>query len=259
MSCSDRSSCAAAGRIAAFQRLRVEDDAAAVIARIVDDLTRADMSMDLAVFPECHLLGHSYDPATIAARAIDVEDDRWRAILAPLAPVATTVILGSFERRADGVTNSAFVIERGRVVSRYAKRNPNEPGVVAGRASPVFERDGVRYGINICNGANHPDAARSLADQGARMICYLLDNMPPPDTTARWRSRSVENLRARAVQTGCWIVSADVTGSCGARLSHGCTMIVRPDGTIAARVAEGVEGVAIYDVPRPGLPFARDR
>ncbi len=91
------------------------------------------------------------------------------------------------------------------------------------------------------------------------MICYLLDNMPPPDTTARWRSRSVENLRARAVQTGCWIVSADVTGSCGARLSHGCTMIVRPDGTIAARVAEGVEGVAIYDVPRPGLPFARDR
>ncbi len=127
MSCSDRSSCAAAGRIAAFQRLRVEDDAAAVIAQIVDDLTRADMSMDLAVFPECHLLGHSYDPATIAARAIDVEDDRWRAILAPLAPVATTVILGSFERRADGVTNSAFVIERGRVVSRYAKRNPNEP------------------------------------------------------------------------------------------------------------------------------------
>ncbi|MES3081247.1 carbon-nitrogen hydrolase family protein [Sphingomonas faeni] len=249
MSCSDRSPCAAAGRIAAFQRLRVEDDAAAVIARIVDDLTRADMSMDLAVFPECHLLGHSYDPATIAARAIDVEDDRWRAILAPLAPVATTVILGSFERRADGVTNSAFVIERGRVVSRYAKRNPNEPGVVAGRASPVFERDGGRYGINICNDANHPDAARSLADQGARMICYLLDNMPPPDTTARWRSRSVENLRARAVQTGCWIVSADVTGSCGARLSHGCTMIVRPDGTIAARVAEGVEGVAIYDVP----------
>ncbi|PTQ64225.1 putative amidohydrolase [Sphingomonas sp. PP-CE-3G-477] len=236
-------------RIAAFQRLRVEDDAAAVVARVVDDLTRADMRMDLAVFPECHLLGHSYDPTTIAARAIDVEDDRWRAILAALAPVATTVILGSFERRADGVTNSAFVIERGRVVGRYAKRHPNEPGVVAGRASPVFERDGVRYGINICNDANHPDAARSLADQGAAVICYPLDNMLSPDTAARWRSRSVENLRARAVQTGCWIVSADVTGSCGARLSHGCTMIVRPDGTIAARVAEGVEGVAIYDVP----------
>ena len=235
-------------RIAAFQRLRVEDDAAAVVARVVDDLTRADMRIDLAVFPECHLLGHSYDPATIAARAIDVEDDRWRAILAALAPVATTVILGSFERRADGVTNSAFVIERGRVVGRSAKRHPNEPGVVAGRASPVFERDGVRYGINICNDANHPDAARSLADQGAAVICYPLDNMLPPDTAARWRSRSVENLRARAVQTGCWIVSADVTGSQGALLSHGCTMIVRPDGTIAARVPEGIEGVALCDV-----------
>lgn len=235
-------------RVAAFQRLQVLDDAPAVIARIVDDLSDASLHADLAIFPECHLLGHSYDPTTIDARAIDVEDSRWRAVLAPLAPIATTIVLGTFERRADGVTNSALVIERGRIVGRYAKRHPNEPGVTAGNASPIFDRDGVRYGVNICNDANDPGAAQVLADQGATVICYPLDNMLSPATAAKWRSRSVDNLRARARQTGCWIVSADVTGSRGALLSHGCTMIIRPDGTIAARVAENVEGIAIHDV-----------
>ncbi len=236
-------------RIAAFQRVPVFDDAASVVARVVADLSRANMrGVDLAVFPECHLLGHGYDPSTIAARAIDLEDERWRAMLAVLAPVAATVILGSFERAPDGIANCALVIERGCVVGRYAKRHPNEPSVVAGDASPVFARAGVRYGINICNDANYSETARKLADQGAAMICYPLNNMLSPETAERWRGRSVENLRARARETGCWIVSADVTGSHGALVSHGCTMIVRPDGTIAARVAEGTEGVAIHDV-----------
>lgn len=43
-------------------------------------------------------------------------------------------------------------------------------------------------------------------------------------------------------------MSADVTGPQGAFVSHGRTAIVRPDGTIAARVVENVEGVAIDDV-----------
>jgi predicted amidohydrolase len=141
-------------RIAAFQRVQVFDDAEAVVARVLADLSCADMGgVDLAVFPECHLLGHSYDPATIEARAIDVEDERSRAVFALLAPVTATVILGSFERGAAGVTNSALVIENGRVVGRYAKRHPNEPGVVAGTLSPVFVRGGTAYGINICNDA----------------------------------------------------------------------------------------------------------
>jgi predicted amidohydrolase len=81
-------------RIATFQRVPLFDDAATVVARIFADLSCADMrGVGLAVFPECHLLGHSYDPATIAARAIDVEEERWQAVFAQLAPIAATVIL----------------------------------------------------------------------------------------------------------------------------------------------------------------------
>jgi predicted amidohydrolase len=106
----------------------------------------------------------------------------------------------------------------------------------------------VRYAINICNDANYPEAAPALADHGAAVICHPLDTMLSPGTAARWLGRSVENLRARARRTGCRIVSADVTGSQGALLSHGCTMILRIDGVIAARIAENVESAATYGV-----------
>ena len=43
-------------------------------------------------------------------------------------------------------------------------------------------------------------------------------------------------------------MSADFTGSQSALLSRGCTMILRIDGVIAARVAENVESGAIYGV-----------
>lgn len=67
----------------------------------------------------------------------------------------------------------------------------NEPGIVAGRATPVFDRDGVRYGVSISNDANYPETAQALADHGAAVICQPLDTMPSPGTAAGWHGRSV--------------------------------------------------------------------
>lgn len=237
-------------RIAAFQRLPIFDDAAAVGDRLSSDLIWADQQgVQLALFPECYLLGHSYDEAVIERRAIGTDGDLWQGLLARLEPISTAAIVGTFERHHDRITNSAMLIEAGRITGRYAKAHPNEPGVTAGRDFPVFTRAGVPFGINICNDANHPAAAEHLADGGAKLICYPLNNIMRPATAEAWRTRSVDNLTARARQTGCWIMSADVTGAVDGRVSHGCTMIVSPDGAIAARAAEGAEGVAIFDLP----------
>jgi predicted amidohydrolase len=159
--------------------------------------------------------------------------------------------LGAFERRGDLVTNSAFVVEHGRVIGRgrYAKAYPNEPGVVAETDYPVFRRSGLCYGINICNDANQPTAAQRLADQGTSLILYPLNNMLPPETAAQWRRRSIDTLQACARQTGCWVASADVTGCHGQSISYGCAVIVSPDGTIVSRAREGLEDVAICTLP----------
>jgi predicted amidohydrolase len=137
------------------------------------------------------------------------------------------------------VLNSAFVIENGSLSGRYSKAYPNEPGVAAGREFPIFAKSGVRYGINICNDANHADAAERVSCQDAALILYPLNNMLPRETAERWRERSKANLVARARQTSCWIASADVTGCVGDFISFGCTAIVHPDGQVVSHVPEG--------------------
>ncbi|CAN5527483.1 hypothetical protein BH10PSE14_BH10PSE14_19460 [soil metagenome] len=236
-------------RIAAFQRHPIAGDPARAAAIVARDLRWATTQrVDLALFPEGFLTGHSYDPATIAAVAIARDGPELRALFDMLAPGHPAAIVGAFERCGAGIFNSAFVLEGGAVAGRYAKVHPNEPGVTAGDDWPVFVRAGLRYGINICADANHPATAQRLADGGARLICYPLNNMLPIATADRWRERSVANLQARARQTGCWVAAADVTGAGDGLVSHGCTMIVAPDGAIVARVEEGREGVALFDI-----------
>lgn len=167
-----------------------------------------------------------------------------------------TLVVGAFHVERH-VYNSAFIVEDGRPVGRYAKAYPNEPGVTAGRSFPTFVRSGGRYGLNICNDANHADAAERIAGQDADLIVYLLNNTLRPGIAERWREKSLANLVDRARQTGCWIASSDVAGSSGDLLSYGCTAIVSPDGHVVARVPELSDGVAIHDIPARPLRAAK--
>jgi predicted amidohydrolase len=235
-------------RLAVFQCPVMRDDAAGATRYAAEALAAAGGdAIDLAVFPEAFLLGHSYEPDEIAKRA-----GRAAAAIADFCAgmrgVATTIVIGTFERRGEVIVNAALVIERATIVGRYAKAHPNEPGATAGREMPIFDRSGMPFGINICADANHPDTAQRAADAGAGLIVYPLDNLLPHAVAQRWRARSVDNLVARARQTGCWIASADVVGETGTARSFGCTAIVRPGGTIVARVPEDIAGVACYDL-----------
>ncbi|SFK11060.1 Predicted amidohydrolase [Sphingomonas sp. NFR04] len=237
-------------RIAAVQCRPVFDDAERTIAAIVARLRWAEAEgVDLLLFPEAWLLGHAYDAAVIRARAEVASNDALPALCARIARFPTTLVVGALEAVDGQVFNSAVVIEAGRIVGRYAKAHPNEDGVTPGTDFPVFARSDRRWGINICNDANFPDAAARLAEQGAGLILYPLNNLLRPETAARWREKSLANLIARARETGCWVASADVAGTANDRLSYGCTSILSPAGDVMARVPELAEGVAMFDLP----------
>ncbi|MDY0960471.1 carbon-nitrogen hydrolase family protein [Sphingomonas sp. CFBP8993] len=236
-------------RIAVVQCSSILDDPRRAGNVIVDRLRWADREgVDLIVFPEAFLLGHSYDPETIRSRA-----NKGTPVIAALCErveaFRATLVVGAFDLMDGQVFNSAFVVEGGQVVGRYAKAHPNEPGVTAGRDFPIFRRSAVSYGVNICNDANHPGAAQRIADQGGRLILYPLNNMLRSETADRWREKSLANLIDRARQTGCWVASSDVTGTSGGLMSWGCTAIVMPEGSVVGRVQELNEGVAVYDIP----------
>ncbi|MYM88634.1 carbon-nitrogen hydrolase family protein [Rugamonas sp. FT82W] len=242
-------------RVAAFQRKPVFDDVARVAARVGEDIAWCEsQGVDLALFPECYVQGYTTDRAMIARRAMAVDGAPFADLLSALPVSGVDAVLGFVELRADGYYNSAAVIGDGLMKGVYSKNHPNERGFLPGRDAPVFHKSGVVFGINICYDANFPESARRLSGQGARLICYPLNNMLAAATAEKWRSRSVENLRQRAVETGCWVASSDVVGTAGEQISFGCTCIVDPQGTVVARVAEGAEGVAVFDMDGFDVP-----
>jgi predicted amidohydrolase len=234
-------------RVAAFQRAPTVDSAAAVDS-VLEDLAWADAEgVDLALFPECHLVGHAYARAAVEARATSRDGALMQALLGRAGGVRATAVVGLFEQRDGRIFNTALVIAQGRVLGGYSKAHPNEEGVEPGRDFPVFEGE-LRFGVNICNDANHPSTAQRLADGGARVICYPLCNVLRPAVAEQWRSLSLQNLQRRARETGCWVISADAAGRQGDRLSYGCTAVVRPDGEVAARAPELRDHVVVWDL-----------
>jgi predicted amidohydrolase len=235
-------------RLAAFQRKPRYRDVPGIVERLLGDLASCDArGVDLALFPECYLQGYLLDRASLDA--ISFDDDSLHRVLAPAAALNATFVLGLVERHKRSVFNTAAVIHHGAILGRYRKTklHRKEHAFDPGRDYPVFDRLDWKFGINICYDANFPGAAATISRQGARLICYPLNNMLPPDVADRWRGRSVESLRRRAGETGCWVVSSDVVGEHQAMICHGCTCIVNPAGEVVARVDEGREGVILFD------------
>jgi 5-aminopentanamidase len=104
----------------------------------------ASEGIQIALFPEAFLIGHSYDPQVIAARAERLTNGGLEMLCSLLAWADPTVIVGAFERRGDLVTNSAFVIEHGRVIGRYAKAYQMSPEL---SQEPSIPSSGTRVSV----------------------------------------------------------------------------------------------------------------
>lgn len=215
--------------------------------------------LDVLCLPECFLTGYFRTRSDAIAHGLDLDSAPFRALLSRIEDYDPHVIVGLIERSSGKLFNTAAIVERGELVGRYRKRHPNERGFAAGDASPVFERRGVRFGVNICNDANFPESSLALAAQGASVLFYPLNNSLQPHTARKWRHRHLPNLVARARDCSAWVISADVVEASQRRVGYGCTAIVDPTGAVADRCEElrpGRIALRLADVPCTAAPLS---
>jgi len=81
-----------------------------------------------------------------------------------------TFIVGFNELRGSDLYNTALIARTGRVLGTYSKCTAYMPFHKQGRDFPVFERDGVKFGVIICSDGGYIEPSRILALQGARVI-----------------------------------------------------------------------------------------
>ncbi len=109
----------------------------------------------------------------------------------------------------------------------------------------IETRSGVvtTLGLSICYDLRFPELYRVLAVRGAEVLL-----VPAAFTHFTGAAHWEVLLRARAVESGCFVVAPDQTGShLPGRRCYGNSMVVDPWGTVLARMGEEV-GVCVADL-----------
>ena len=155
--------------------------------------------------------------------------------------------------------NAASLLVDGAIVGTYLKQElPNtevfdEKRYFASNPQPfVFELDGVKFGVVICEDAWHPSAARLAKAAGAEVL--LVPNGSPYHLNKQ--NVRVDILRERIRETGIPMVYVNMVGAQDELVFDGGSFVLDAQGELAARMPQFVEGTAIVEfdgaAPRRG-------
>jgi predicted amidohydrolase len=200
--------------------------------------------------PEAILGGLADNAADPHELAIDAHGDRLVRSLAPLASDTVTTIVGFTEVAGTGrLYNTAAVFHRGLVIGLYRKRHPaiNRSIYAAGDRLPVFQIDGLTFGIMICNDSNYPEPARIMVEQGATALFIPSNNgLPSEKADIAAHARTVDI--ALAIEHGVSVIRADVAGRADGLVSDGSSGIVDSRGRVLQSTQPLTEELIVADL-----------
>lgn len=210
----------------------------------------------LVVFPECALGGYLHEGPTPQAPPPALERDGPE--IARLMRIAgpTVVCAGYTEAAPDGPYSSAVCLSGAGVHGHHRKVHlpAGERGFFgAGDRFTAFDTPVGRMGMLVCYDKCFPEAARSLALDGAELVAALaawpVCRRDPARRLAADRQTRQFNLldEARAVENQVVWVSANQAGALGPLRFVGHAKVVDPEGTVLARTG-GRAGLAVARV-----------
>jgi len=125
----------------------------------------------------------------------------------------------------------------------------------AGDQAVVTEAAGVKLGLTICYDVRFPILHRTLAEAGAELLAVPAA-FTVPTGEAHWEVL----LRARAIETGCFVIAAAQAGKHqNGRSTYGHSMIIDPWGKVLGQLGGDGEGVLVADIDLKAVAEARGR
>jgi 5-aminopentanamidase len=243
-------------KIATCQLPEVREDVDRTLGWIELYLAEADRQhVELVCFPECYLQGYLCDARAANEHSVALGSSAFAAVLSRLSEFRCMFVFGLIEKYDGNLFNSAAVVHQGKLIGCYRKTHllPGESMFTPGASYPIFERSGLRFGINICYDTNFSESAAALAGQGAQLILCPANNMMRREVAERYKPIHNEVRARRAKEYGVWLISSDVAGELDGRVSYGPSAVIDPAGNIVAQVPLLQTGIVIASVPRIGI------
>lgn len=230
----------------------------ATIARLLDDARAAGAG--LVVLPEAALGGYVeslHDDDVEPPPALDPDGPEVRRLMELAGD--TVVCVGFFEAGAGGARHNVAACVSGDGLHGLHRKvhMPLREGrlTTPGGTIAAFDTPVGRIGMLICYDKAFPEAARTLALDGAHVIATL-SAWPSSKTAAaerltddrQWRRSELWD-RSRAAENSLVVASANQTGTFGSLRFLGGARVVEPGGDVAAATGpDGGLAVASFDL-----------
>ena len=209
----------------------------------------------IVCFPEAYVPGYRMPDNTLAPPDAAFLERAWTTIADAARSANVAVILGT-ERIVDDATRlTALVINRDGSIAGFQDKvqlDPSEESTYApGAGRPVFEVDGVHFGISICHeGWRYPETVRSAVRAGAQIVFHPHYHPPEPggyrpatfaDPANTFHEKA---MLCRAAENTCWFASVNYA----TEGSPTTSAVVTPDGRLLAWQPYGQEGLLVADI-----------
>jgi predicted amidohydrolase len=238
-------------RIGVTQTPEYRNDALGALAHLNEVAGRATTAgASLLVFPEGYLQGYLLAEEAIRDAALNLSSSPFNDILEQFPTSGPMIVVGLIEEDFGRLFNTAIVVNGGKLIGRYRKKHllPAERAYTPGNDCPVFDVDGLRFGISICYDTNFPDTAEDIANAGASLIVCCANNMMNRARAEMYKDVHNAERANRCRETGLWMASADVTGERGDMVSWGPSAIISPTGEVVAQLALNRPGLLTFDL-----------
>jgi predicted amidohydrolase len=213
------------------------------------EATLLDADVDLVVIPELANSGYLFvEQNEVNALAEPIPGSTTEKLQA-IAKKSNCHIVSGMPELADSVCyNSAVLVGPEGLVGTYRKAHlfyeekkffkPGNTGF------PVFEINGVKIGVLVCFDHLFTEAARTLALNGAQIICYPSNLVMPTYGQLTTRVRAIENQVFTILSNRCGTEDRGTK-----KLTYtGCSQICAPDGTVLETANDSEEKLAIVEI-----------
>ncbi|RLC20977.1 MAG: nitrilase [Deltaproteobacteria bacterium] len=211
-------------------------------------------------FPEMNITGYS-----TRQEIEDVAKPIPSSVTASLSEMARTeqitILVGMAEKDDKGrIFATHLVITPDGLSGAYRKLHmapPEQSVFQSGDEVPLFEVDGIRFGIQLCYDAHFPELSTLMALKGADLI--FIPHASPRGTPEQKYRSWMRHLPARAYDNSVFIIACNQVGKNGNGLSFpGVAVALDPAGNVLEkRLSEG-EDMLLADIRADALKRVRD-
>jgi predicted amidohydrolase len=202
----------------------------------------------LVVFPECMNTGYLFDSSDHCAELAEPVTGRFVQAMAELCRQHNIFIASGFtekDEKKGKIFNTGLLLDpKGDIIVHYHKQflatHDHNWFEVGENGCPVVDTELGRIGLLICFDGRIPEITRSLALQGAEIIVDMA-NFFAMDQAEMW-------VPARAYENGVWFVAATKAGVERSIYYPGGSMIVTPNGDVAAKIPYDTHGVVTAEI-----------